>query len=92
MNFYTRLYCSDHPAIPKDLEAIIQPMISEDENEDRIRVPDEKEILTTLKMMNPEKAPGPDRMTLLFFRNFWEIVGADIVLMVQEFFTSDMLL
>lgn len=66
MNFYTRLYCSDHPAIPKDLEAIIQPMISEDENEDRIRVPDEKEILTTLKMMNPEKAPGPDRMTTFF--------------------------
>lgn len=36
--------------------------------------------------MNPDKAPGPDGMTVFFFRHFWNIVGFDVITMVQDFF------
>lgn len=52
------------------------------------RQPDGNEIWENLKRMQPDKAPGPDGMTVFFFRHFWDIVGLDVVAMVQEFFLS----
>lgn len=46
-----------------------------EENERLIRILDGEEIWETLKRMNPDKAFGPDGMTVFFFRNFWENVG-----------------
>lgn len=42
--------------------------------------------------MNPEKAPRPDGMTVLFFKHFWEVVGADVIHTVQDFFENGVML
>ena len=35
--------------------------------------------------MHPEKAPGPDEMTVLFYQKFWDIVKDDLTRMVNQF-------
>lgn len=42
--------------------------------------------------MSLEKTPGPDDMTVYFFRFFWNVIGDDVVRIVQDFFINDKLL
>lgn len=36
--------------------------------------------------MHPDKAPGPDGMTVFFFCHFWDIVGLDVIATIQDIF------
>ncbi|XP_048622814.1 uncharacterized protein LOC125591926 [Brassica napus] len=45
----------------------------------------EWEVKLALFAMHPEKAPGPDGMTALFYQKFWDIVKEDLTLMVNKF-------
>ncbi|KAL5569345.1 hypothetical protein UlMin_025920 [Ulmus minor] len=38
------------------------------------------------------KAPGPDGMTSLFYKSYWQTVGGDVIALVQDFFRSNRLL
>lgn len=86
MEFYQSLFTTSSPNIPIDLENLIAPMITGEDNAMLTCIPDENEILATLKKMHPEKAPGPDGMTAMFFLSFWNVVGRDVVRTVQDFF------
>lgn len=50
------------------------------------------EIETALFQMDGHKAPGPDGMPAIFFQQFWNIVGEDIIRMASSFLTSGHLL
>ena len=45
----------------------------------------EWEVKLALFAMRPDKAPGPDGMTALFYQQFWDIVKHDLTLMVNKF-------
>ena len=55
-------------------------------NTNLTRIVTKHEIKTALFSMNPNKAPGPDGMTPLFFQKFWSIVKSDVVQAIQRFF------
>ncbi|XP_062114673.1 uncharacterized protein LOC133825790 [Humulus lupulus] len=62
--------------------------ISEDINLDLIKPVEPEEVKQALFQMHPDKSPGPDGFSPGFYQKFWDIVGEDIVCMVQEFFTT----
>lgn len=37
--------------------------------------------------MESDKSPSPDRMTSLFFKRLWSIIGKNITLAIQSFFS-----
>ena len=72
------------------LEEIV-PSISPQMNQILLRIATEEEVRQALFMMHPEKAPGPDGMTSLFFQHSWHVVKKDVVEMVNNFLgTGDM--
>ena len=53
---------------PYNLEGLIQPMISKEENVMLTSTPLAEEIWDTLKAMHDSKAPGLDRFNALFYK------------------------
>lgn len=53
--------------------------------------PDASEILSVIKGLNPDSAPGPDKFTGHFFLSCWDIIHADLVEMIRGFFLGDQL-
>ena len=57
-------------------------------NQCLLRLATEEEVKEALFMMHPEKAPGPDGMTALFFQHSWHVIKKDLVEMVNNFLVS----
>ena len=83
---FKALYQTGSPNIPENLENLIEPCISNIENEELCRVPTRDEIRKVMFEMKSLKAPGPDGFPALFYKHYWEIVGDQIVLATQSFF------
>lgn len=39
--------------------------------------------------MDSETAPGPDSFSEVFYRNFWNIITSNLLVVVRPFFRSD---
>lgn len=66
--------------------------ITQEMNDKLTKVVEEKEIHDALFSMNPEKAPGQDGMTPLFFQRFWSTIKRDIIPAIKAFFNSSFML
>lgn len=70
-NFKTLLQTSN-PIIPDDLEQLISPIITEEDNQLLNKIPTIAEIENIVKSMNSLKSPGPDGMPALFYKKILE--------------------
>lgn len=68
--------------------AKISPIITSKMNDALTTTATEEEVRKDLFMMNPEKAPGLDGMTALFFQRSWNIIKSDILHLVNGFMGS----
>uniref|UniRef100_A0A803QEA0 Reverse transcriptase domain-containing protein n=1 Tax=Cannabis sativa TaxID=3483 RepID=A0A803QEA0_CANSA len=66
----------------------IPAAISNDHNLQLLEPVMEDEIRRALFQMHPDKSSGPDGMTSDFYQKSWNIVGGDIIKLVQNFFVS----
>ena len=57
-------------------------------NQRFIRLPQDEEIKEATFAINPEKAPGPDGITNLFYQRFWSSVEKGVCSMVRGFFET----
>ncbi|XP_010445465.1 PREDICTED: uncharacterized protein LOC104728135 [Camelina sativa] len=81
----TDLFTSSEPSDFAEMLDEVQPSISLETNELLTREVTEHEVKHALFMMHPDKAPGPDGMTALFYQKAWATVKADLVLLVNSF-------
>jgi hypothetical protein len=51
-------------------------------------IPDDREILETLKDMKRNASPGPDGFNVEFYIATWEWIGQDVVQLVRNFFKT----
>ncbi|XP_062014459.1 uncharacterized protein LOC133730987 [Rosa rugosa] len=71
---------------------LIQPKVTGAMNDDLCAPYSAGEIKTALFQMYPTKAPGPDGMPPLFFQEYWDTMGDDVVQAVQNFLHTGQLL
>jgi hypothetical protein len=46
---------------------------------------EEKEVWDVVRVMNGDKAPGPDGFTMAFFQKCWEILKKDLMAVFAKF-------
>ncbi|KAL5575717.1 hypothetical protein UlMin_017416 [Ulmus minor] len=81
----------DSPIQPPlvDLSTVVDPIVTEEDNVELLRIPTGEEVRNVVFSMGAFKAPGLDGMTALFYKHYWDIVGWDLVAAVREFFLSN---
>ena len=75
----------EETCFPEHFKHLILPCITEEENESLQSIPSSEEIKAILFQMQDLKAPGPDCFPALFYKQFWPMVGNDVVKVVTSF-------
>ena len=83
---FKALYQTSFPPILDDLSNLIEPCVSDQENESLCRIPFREEINKVVFNMKSLKAPGLDGFPALFYKHYWDTVGDQVVLATQIFF------
>ncbi|XP_048635018.1 uncharacterized protein LOC125608629 [Brassica napus] len=84
-SYFRQIFESSNPEDIEEELAQIPTTITGAMNDNLTCPVTEWEIKVALFSMHPEKAPGPDRMTALFYQKFWDIVKDDLTHMVNIF-------
>jgi len=84
-SYFRQIFESSDPEEIEEALAHVPTTITGAMNDDLTAPVSEWEIKLALFAMHPEKAPGPDGMTALFYQKFWDIVKEDLTLMVNKF-------
>lgn len=85
---FSSLFTSTNPTNIDDITRLVPPKISREVNEMLLRPVEEWEIKQAVFDMGPNKAPGPDGLSGLFFQKHWDTVKNDVVGAVRNFFES----
>ena len=88
VDYFDKLFSTTNPAEFDSFLAEVPPGITAQMNQRLLRLATEEEVIQTLFMMHPEKAPGPDGMTTLFFQHSWHIIKDDLVEVVNNFLVT----
>ena len=89
--YFQVLFTSSNPGNFDDALRYVSEKVSLDINDSLTRAPSDDEIKKAFFDINPDKAPGPDGMTSLFFQKLWGITAGEIFRSVKEFFSADIL-
>uniref|UniRef100_A0A2N9I0Z5 Reverse transcriptase domain-containing protein n=1 Tax=Fagus sylvatica TaxID=28930 RepID=A0A2N9I0Z5_FAGSY len=82
------LFTEEPISFPSGLDNLISPTISSMQNEALCNIPTPLEIKNVIFGMYNLKAPGPDGLPALFYKQYWPIVGESVISVVQNFFRS----
>jgi hypothetical protein len=87
VQFFQNLFSSSNPQFLDDLDNLISPVISDENNMLLCAIPSADEIKQTLFSLGSNKSPGPDGMSTLFYKHYWEIISQDLIEAISSFFT-----
>ncbi|KAK9943537.1 hypothetical protein M0R45_009142 [Rubus argutus] len=74
----------DQEAVCATLDSI-QPCVSDEMNQNLCAPYSAEEVKVALFQMYPTKSLGPDGMPPLFYQHYWETIGDEVTLAVQNF-------
>ena len=92
MDYYTDLFTTSKPEHLEEVVDVIPKVVKAEMNADLIGDFTAMEVEVTLKQMAPLKAPGPDGMPPLFYKNYWTLLGNDVTQSVLYYLNSGSLL
>ncbi|KAG7578757.1 Ribonuclease H-like superfamily [Arabidopsis thaliana x Arabidopsis arenosa] len=85
VSYFKTLFTTTKPEVFEDALEEVQSLITDQINDFLIAPATEGEVRAALFMMHPEKAPGPDGMTALFFQKAWATIKVDLLCLVNSF-------
>lgn len=85
LNYFSDLFATSRPKISIDQVDFIKEKSSEDMVAMLSRPYSCEEVEAALAEMHPCKSPGPNGLPALFYKKFWDLVGADICDTVLDF-------
>ena len=85
-DFFTNLFTSSNPSIPCNLENLITPSLFDEDIEMLSKIPSPEEIKEVVFSIGSNKAPGPDGMSVHFFKCYWNIIGGEVIEANTTFF------
>ncbi|KAL6138050.1 hypothetical protein ACLB2K_063336 [Fragaria x ananassa] len=89
LDYYTSLFKTSNSTMDfEDLHGVPR-VITEEVNQSLMREVTAEEVWRALKQMHPSKAPGPDGLSPIFYQQFWDVVGGDVVEGVKGFLYSE---
>lgn len=80
-----QLFSNCNSSYPRDLCRLIGNTMNDRTNEILIAQPTAIKIYKTIFQMQGNKSPGPNGMSPIFYKKFWNIVGKDLILAIQQF-------
>uniref|UniRef100_A0A803P6J3 RNase H type-1 domain-containing protein n=1 Tax=Cannabis sativa TaxID=3483 RepID=A0A803P6J3_CANSA len=86
LEFFGRIFSKSANDLVLNCDYLIPDQLSTDIQESLISLPDYEEICKTLFSMGSTKALGPDGMSALFFKHYWQTVGDDFCETILNFF------
>ncbi|XP_057808794.1 uncharacterized protein LOC131023266 [Salvia miltiorrhiza] len=88
IDFFSNLFREEGPSRDDRtmLEAIIDHSVSEEQNANLIRIPEDEEIKVSVFGMDASSAPGPDWFSGCFYQSCWSIINSNICVVVRAFF------
>ncbi|XP_013624943.1 PREDICTED: uncharacterized protein LOC106331160 [Brassica oleracea var. oleracea] len=91
-SYFRQIFESSNPEDIEEVLSEVSTTITRSINDDRTAPVTEWEVKLALFTMHPEKAPGPDGMTAIFYQKFWDIrlrkVLPDRILETQSAFVA----
>lgn len=87
-NFFSKLYTSAGSRDYGPLLDQCQQVVTSEMNEQLVSMVTIEEVRRATFQLGTTKAPGPDGLNGLFNQKHWEIIKADLLLLVLHFFMS----
>ena len=91
-NYFNNLFTSSNPAGIPNVVSLVDRVVLDDMNQRLVRDFDAEEVRRALFQIHPTKVPGPDRMSAIFFQNFWHIVGEDFTIAILDYLNTGRML
>ncbi|XP_057775017.1 uncharacterized protein LOC130993994 [Salvia miltiorrhiza] len=93
VGYFSSLFTEDRQAQASivDVEAVLDHIITDQDNEMLSRIPNEEEITVAVFQLDSHSSPGPDGFSGRFFHACWDIIKVDVWKAVATFFTRSYL-
>ncbi|GAA0160574.1 reverse transcriptase [Lithospermum erythrorhizon] len=89
VNFFQSLFTQDTAAGDVELIDCIPPMVSDEDNEQLLSIPNLEEVKQVVFSLNKESVAGPDGFNGHFFHNFWDLIAGDMLQAVRCFLAGN---
>lgn len=87
--YFEDIYTTTHPTSVDEVTNLILAKVTSELNIDLICDFTMDEFRAALQQMHRTKAPGPDSMSAIFYRKYWDIVGFDAAKLVLNVLNSN---
>lgn len=78
-DYYQKIFISEESGDKARILATIECKVTNEMNDFLAKPFTVKEVVKAIRQMHPDKAPGPDGMTPLFYQKYWSIINHDVL-------------